>query len=134
MGESMDQLLAWYRCFLHCTRLPAEVGEAESDRIAAIVALASFTSCGRPEMRIPQKAVAAIVREDVQFLGSPPQTPLRRPRQTAGCVILSNPLQAAGLFLKSISPTGTGWQSTRIRSQHKNVEQPSPIWPRKEEK
>ena len=37
MGESVDRLLAWYDSFLCSPRLPAVVGEEDSDKIAANV-------------------------------------------------------------------------------------------------
>ena len=41
-----------------------------------IIALALFTSCGGPEVWIPQgSAYAAVTREHVQFWESPPQRP-----------------------------------------------------------
>jgi hypothetical protein len=76
MGESMDQLLAWYRCFytvLACQQKWAKRKAIESQRSwdLRLSGLVDGRKCG-----IPQKGVAAVVREDVQFLDSPPQTPL----------------------------------------------------------
>ena len=44
--------------------------------VVFIIALALFTSCGGPEVWIPQgSAHAAVTREHVQFWDSPPQRP-----------------------------------------------------------
>jgi hypothetical protein len=54
----MDRPLAWHGFFLCRSRLPAVVGEEESDKIAAIVALAFFTSCGGRKCGSPRKLAA----------------------------------------------------------------------------
>jgi len=56
VGESMDRRLAWYGSLLRRPRLPAAVGEVESNKIAAVLALAFFTCCGRRGMWFPKKA------------------------------------------------------------------------------